>query len=174
MKEWLQCLFKVNAGSLELKPKEAWEDLSKVKQAARDEENPGCPGGCVSFSRRGSNAYFNIQTCQACGKQTKPRKRSWTNSALANVHICLGSSWIIQVDLKNVLSAMQDFKTNKDKESRQQQDWKQKDPMEQSLSCRLCLPKKRTFYPKRKHWPVWNILQDTWMVSRLRSSQASC
>ena len=33
MKEWLQCLFKINAGSLELKPKEAWEDLSKVKQA---------------------------------------------------------------------------------------------------------------------------------------------
>ena len=74
MKEWLQCLFKVNAGSLELKPKEAWEDLSKVKQAAPDEENPGCPGGCVSFSRRGSNAYFNIQTCKTCGKQTKTKK----------------------------------------------------------------------------------------------------
>ena len=33
MKEWSRCRFKINAGSLELKPKEAWEDLSKAKQA---------------------------------------------------------------------------------------------------------------------------------------------
>lgn len=74
MKEWLQCLFKINAGTLELKPKEAWEIPSEFKQPAPDGEKPGCPEGCGPFPRRGSNAYLNILTCKICGKQTKTRK----------------------------------------------------------------------------------------------------
>ena len=57
-------MFKINAGTLELKPKKAWE------------ENPGCLGGCVSFSRRGTSAYCNTEICKKCGKQTKTPKES--------------------------------------------------------------------------------------------------
>ena len=37
MKEWLQCLLKINAGTLELKPKEAWEIPSEFNQPAPDD-----------------------------------------------------------------------------------------------------------------------------------------
>ena len=74
MKDWLQCLFKINGGILELKPKESWEDPTKSKQVVPDQENPGCPGGCKTFSRRGTNAYYDVQTCKECGKQTRTKK----------------------------------------------------------------------------------------------------
>ena len=74
MKDWLQCLFTISSRILEPKPKEAWEDPTKVKQAVPDKENPGCPGGCETFSRRGTNAYYDVQTRKECGKQTRAKK----------------------------------------------------------------------------------------------------
>ena len=39
MNEWLQCLFKINAGTLELKPKEAWEVPSNSNNQRLMERN---------------------------------------------------------------------------------------------------------------------------------------
>jgi hypothetical protein len=72
LKKWLQGIFMIKDGDLTLKPKDAWtksEDIIKD-----DEAQKSCPGGCLNFSKRGSNAYVDVRTCKVCGKQTITEK----------------------------------------------------------------------------------------------------
>ena len=88
------------------------------------------------------------------------RRRSWKSTVLVNVHMMCWiivdhPSWYREHSVFSARhSSMRWFRVNKEKENKQQQDWKQKGQLTQSPSYRPCCPKKRSFYPKKKHWHV--------------------
>ena len=73
-KKWLEAYFYEHGSRLTLKPKAEWPTTFSPLERSGTEEKPKCEGGCQSFSKRGTNAYFDVLTCKVCGHQTKTRK----------------------------------------------------------------------------------------------------
>ena len=75
---WLRSCFVDSHGTIHLKNPQHWTavDLQtsekKIVQEVPLESR--CVGGCKTFDRRGTNAYFEVKTCKVCGFRTKTKK----------------------------------------------------------------------------------------------------